>query len=123
MTGTLYFGDLDGNMYTLDAASGKPGKWTAKLEGGVKAAPLVEDGVVYVGTDQRHMYALDAATGQFVWPQPFTGRDGDNMMVTPVIRGDILLVLPDLAGTDPVRLYGLNKSNGALAWRYPPAQQ
>ncbi len=121
--GMLYFGDLSGNLYALDAATGQNVKWTAKLEGGVKATPLVQDGTVYVGTDGRHMYALNQETGQFAWPAPFIGRDGESMLVTPIVKGDTLLVLPNLAGTDPVQLYGLYKSNGGLAWRYPAAKQ
>ncbi len=121
--GALYLGDLSGNVYALDAATGQTSKWTAKVEGGVKATPLVADGVVYVGTDQHRMYALNQGTGRAVWPAPFEARDGENMLVTPVVQGDTLIVLPDLAGGDPVQLYGLNKSNGQLAWRYPAARQ
>ncbi len=121
--GTLYFGDLGGDFYALDAATGHTVQWTAKLDGGVKATPLVEGGTVYVGTDTHHIYALNQKTGQFVWPAPFTARDGESMLVTPILKGDTLLVLPNLAGTDPVELYGVYKSNGGLAWRYPAAKQ
>jgi outer membrane protein assembly factor BamB len=120
--GTLYFGDLNGNVYALDAATGQSRKWVSKVEGGVKATPLVANGIVYVGTDQHHMYALKQDTGQPAWPGPFNGRDGENMLVTPVLKGDILLALPNLAGSDPIQLYGLDKNNGQMAWRYPAAK-
>ena len=119
--GTLYFGDLSGNVYALDSETGQTKKWTAKVEGGVRMTPLVADGVVYVGTDQHRMYAFNADTGQAVWAQPYSARDGENFLVTPIINGNTLLALPNLAGGDPVRLYGLNKSTGAYLWRYPPA--
>lgn len=121
--GVLYFGDLSGDLYALDATTGQSVKWTTKLEGGVKATPLVEGGVVYIGTDQNRVYALNQDTGQPVWPAPFSARDGESMLVTPVLKGDVLLMLPNLAGSDPVQLYGLYKSNGQLAWRYPVAKQ
>jgi outer membrane protein assembly factor BamB len=117
--GTLYFGDLNGNVYALDAATGQNKKWTAKVEGGVKMTPLVEDGMVYVGTDAHRMYRLNAGNGQLAWPQPYEARAGENFMVMPAIYSDTLVVQPELAGGDPVRLYGLDKNVGAFLWRYP----
>ena len=122
--GTLYFGDLSGNVYALDEATGQNRQWTAKVEGGVGATPLVAQGVVYIGTDQHRLYALNQDTGGMVWTEgPFTGTDGENMLVTPVLRGDLLIVLPQPAGTDLVQLYGLDKSTGKMVWRYPAAKQ
>jgi outer membrane protein assembly factor BamB len=118
--GTLYFGDLSGNVYALDVATGQNKKWTAKVEGGVKMTPLVEDGVVYVGTDTHRMYAFNASNGQSVWAQPFQAHDGESLLVMPAVNDTTLIVQPNLAGGDPVRLYGLNKNTGALLWRYPP---
>jgi outer membrane protein assembly factor BamB len=121
----LYFGDLDGNVYALSAANGQPTAWpqTAKVDGGVRATPLVADGVVYVGTDLHKMYALDAATGRAIWQAPFTARDGEMLLVTPVLDGNTLVVLPNLAGANPTRLYVLNKATGAQLWQYPPVTQ
>jgi outer membrane protein assembly factor BamB len=117
---TVYFGDRGGNVYALDAATGQNKKWSAKVEGGVKMTPLIEDGVVYIGTEQNRMYAFKADNGQAVWAQPFQAHDGENLLVTPVVVSQTLIALPNLAGGDPVRLYGLNKNTGALLWRYPP---
>jgi outer membrane protein assembly factor BamB len=69
------------------------------------------------------MYALDAATGRAIWPAPFTARDGEMLLVTPVLDGDTLVVLPNLAGANPNRLYVLNKNTGAQLWQYPPVTQ
>jgi outer membrane protein assembly factor BamB len=118
--GVVYFGDRSGNVYALDAATGQNKKWLAKVEGGVKMTPLVSDGIVYIGTESNKMYAFKADTGQMVWAQPFQARDGENFLVTPAVVSQTLLALPNLAGGDPVRLYGLNKNTGALVWRYPP---
>lgn len=117
---TVYFGDRGGNVYALDAATGQNTRWTAKVEGSVKMTPLVDGEVVYVGTEQNRLYAFNANSGQPVWAQPFQAHDGESLLVTPVIVSQTLLALPNLAGGDPVRLYGLNKATGALLWRYPP---
>ena len=119
--GTVYFGDRAGNVYALDAA-GQNKKWSAKVEGGVKMTPLVDNGIVYVGTEGNRMYAFRASNGQMIWPQPYQARDGENLLVTPIVISDTLVVLPNLAGGDPVRLIGLDKNTGVLVWRYPPAK-
>jgi outer membrane protein assembly factor BamB len=121
--GVLYQGDLNGNVYALDPTTGQATGWPqpAKLAGGVRATPLVTDSVIYVGTDQNKIYALETETGRSVWQIPFSARDGEMMLVTPQISGDSLIVLPNLAGADPIRLYGLNKATGAQLWRFPPA--
>ena len=122
--GTLYFGDLDGNVYALDAKTAQP-KWPKPVTviGGVRATPLVANGVVYVGTDQFKVYALDATNGQSKWQAPYAARDGDSFLSTPALSGDILVIAPNLATGDPIRLYGLNKDIGAMLWRFPAATQ
>ncbi len=117
--GTVYFGDRGGNIYALDAAAGQNKKWSAKVDGGVKMTPLVSGGIVYVGTETNKLYAFKADNGQSVWPQPYQAHDGENFLVTPVVVSQTLLAMPNLAGGDPVRLYGLDKNTGTLLWRYP----
>jgi outer membrane protein assembly factor BamB len=121
--GTLYFGDQAGNVYALDATTGQNRLWSVKVEGGVKMTPLVADGIVYVGTDAFRLYALKADTGQSVWTAPYKARDGESLMITPVIYDTTLVVLPNLAGSTPTRLIGLNKNTGQELWLYPARQQ
>ncbi len=121
--GTLYFGDQAGNVYARDAATGQNAKWSAKVDGGVKMTPLVDDGIVYVGTDRSLMYAFKADSGQSIWSGPYKGREGESLLVTPIVTNTTLLVLPNLAGGDPVRLIGLNKNTGQELWLYRSKQQ
>ncbi len=121
--GTLYFGDQAGNVYALDAATGQNKLWSVKVEGGVKMTPLVSEGVVYVGTDQFRMYAFRADSGQSVWAAPYKARDGETLMVTPNVVSTTLVVLPNLAGGTPTRLFGVNKNTGPELWLYPAKQQ
>jgi outer membrane protein assembly factor BamB len=89
--------------------------------GGVRATPLVADGVVYIGTDQFKVYALDATNGRSKWQGPYAARDGDSFLSTPALSGSVLVIAPNLATGDPIRLYGLNKDTGAMLWRFPAA--
>ncbi len=120
--GTLYFGDQAGNVYALDAATGKNTLWSAKVEGGVKMTPLIDNGIVYVGTDSNRMYAFKADTGQSVWTEPYKSRDGESLLITPVVYSNTLVVLPNMAGATPTRLIGVNKNTGKELWIYPAKQ-
>jgi outer membrane protein assembly factor BamB len=120
--GTLYLGDQAGNVYALDAATGQNKLWSVKVEGGVKMTPLVDHNIVYVGTDSGRLYALKADTGQSVWTGPYKGRDGESLLITPIVFENTLVVLPNLAGATPTRLIGLNKNTGQELWLYPAKQ-
>ena len=85
--------------------------------------PLVDEGIVYVGTDRNRLYAFKADTGQSIWPEAYKAREGENLSVTPIVNNNTLLVLPNLAGSNPVRLIGLNKNTGQELWLYPVRQQ
>jgi len=64
--GKVYVGSWDGNVYALDASTGKP-VWNYTTGGNVWSSPAVADGKVYVGSWDGNVYALDASTGKPVW--------------------------------------------------------
>jgi outer membrane protein assembly factor BamB len=126
VSNTLYFGDLGGNVYALDAKTQNP-KWKQpfQAEGAVRATPLYADGKLYVGTDKGALYeldattgqpALDATTGQPRWPQPFKVPNA-RFLTTPLMQGGLLLVAPLQVST---LLYGLDPSNGQTRWQFTP---
>ena len=71
--GQIYIGSLDGNLYALDADTGKI-NWTFKTGQKVRATPTLADGVVYIGSWDDTMYALEAMTGQMLWKTPVGGE-------------------------------------------------
>ena len=117
VSNTLYFGDLGGNVYALDAETQKL-MWAQpfQAEGAVRATPLYSDGTLYVGTDSGALYALDAATGQPRWPQPFKVPNA-RFLTTPLMQDGLLLVAPLEV---PTLLYGLDPSNGQTRWQFTP---
>ena len=64
--GVVYIGSGDGNVYALNARTGKK-LWQYTTGGSVESSPAVVEGVVYVGSDDNNLYALDASTGAYLW--------------------------------------------------------
>jgi outer membrane protein assembly factor BamB len=64
--GTVYFGDENGKVYALDAATGRP-RWIYTSGDYGLSGPTVTDGVVYVSSEFGKVYALDGATGRLRW--------------------------------------------------------
>ena len=64
--GTVYIGGLDGILYALDLATGKP-RWTYKATDEIKSSPTVANGTVYFGDEKGAFHAVDAKTGERRW--------------------------------------------------------
>jgi len=64
--GTVIHGCDDGNVYALDAASGKQ-KWFFATKGRIYSSPTIAGGIVYVGSNDGNLYALDLNTGEQRW--------------------------------------------------------
>jgi outer membrane protein assembly factor BamB len=59
--GRVFIGSIDEGVRALDSKTGAL-LWTAEYQGEVWGAPMLANGVVYVGTDEQ-LVAYDAATG------------------------------------------------------------
>lgn len=73
VSGLVYIGSGDQQVYALDAATGAL-RWSFATGDVVHASPTVADGVVYIGSWDRNLYALDATTGRERWRYT-TGND------------------------------------------------
>jgi hypothetical protein len=60
--GVVYVGSDDGNVYAIDAKSGKK-VWAFETGDGIEAPPTVVDGTVYVGSLDTFFYAIVAKSG------------------------------------------------------------
>lgn len=112
----VYFGSSDGNVYSLDSATGALG-WKFHTGDVVHASPAISDSVLFIGSWDTYFYALDAASGKLLWRFK-TGED-------PVIHNQIG-IQSSAAVADGVvyfgcrdsNLYALDARTGAKKWVY-----
>jgi outer membrane protein assembly factor BamB len=102
--------DLKGQVYSIDAATGKQ-NWPSVLPGGaITGSPLVlADGSVIVATDSGTLYAYHA-DGTPWWHQSLSGK----LYTTPISAGDDILVAP--YGGDDL-LVAVHK-DGTIHWQF-----
>ncbi len=114
--GRLFAGSSNGNLYSLDADTGRL-LWTRTELDAIRSAPAVfetADGprVVY-GSKYGLVRCLDAATGAELWAY----KTGDRVMGGPAVVGDG----PGqrvVVGSYDRTLYALDASTGRPVWKY-----
>ena len=111
----------------LDVKTGKP-IWKHEFpldldpnlfEGGPRATPTVDNGLVYTVSHQGDLFALDAATGKKVWYRHFQRDFGGQrpswgFSGSPLIDGNFLLLDVGGAGGSTV---AVNKASGEIVWK------
>jgi len=112
----VYFGSSDGNLYALDARTGKK-KWSFKTDGIIHSSPALYKGKVYFGSWDRYLYALDVETGKLAWK--FQTRDQptyhllEGIQSSPACTDGMVYF-----GCRDGFFYALNAETGKLAWKY-----
>ena len=64
--GKVFVASLDGNLYAIDAATGRE-LWRFAANGGLLSRPVVADATLLVGGLGSRLYALDTANGDERW--------------------------------------------------------
>lgn len=131
-SGTLYFGSSDGNLYAVDAESGRQ-KWQFTTLGPITSTPAVANGSVYFSSYDSQFYALDAATGKLQWK---FATAGERHFEAKGIHGGLprTQTLPDawdmyesspvvaqgmvFFGSGDGNFYALDAASGALRWKF-----
>jgi outer membrane protein assembly factor BamB len=132
VSGIVYVGSNDGNMYAVDQEKGSL-RWKFKTGARVPSSPAVADGVVYFGSYDGYFYAVDAATGTLKWKFKNAGErryaakhlhgslPTDEIMPDPF---DVYLSSPSVwkgavyFGSGDGNIYALDANSGALKWRF-----
>ncbi len=128
----IYFGSDDGNIYAVDAKTGKQ-LWQHVTGGAVASSAAVVDGALYIVSYDGKLYALDSRTGSTKWkfatagerqfeakglhgiqPRNQTIADPfDFYLSSPVVANGIVYF-----GSGDNNLYAVNATSGELAWKF-----
>jgi outer membrane protein assembly factor BamB len=108
---TLYFGDVDGNLYSFNTSTGNENWKPIKPDGPITASPLVREDYVLLATESGSVFAVDRE-GKVVWTQQIGGK----IYTTPLAVGDLTVVAP--LETD-FYLTALDL-NGRQVWTFTP---
>jgi eukaryotic-like serine/threonine-protein kinase len=128
----IYFGSDDGNLYAIDAESGRE-IWKRSTKGPVSSSPAVAGGIVYLTSYDGNFYALNAETGALKWKfatggerrfeaKGLHGMQPKNQTIADPF--DILLSSPVVAdgavyfGSGDGNLYALDAATGDLRWKF-----
>ena len=113
---TLYFGSSDGNLYALNALTGKK-KWAFKTGGLIHTSPALYNGNVYFGSWDTFLYAVDAQTGKLNWKFE-TGKQPEyhvleGIQASPTCADGLVYF-----GSRDGYFYALDAATGKTAWKY-----
>ncbi|HEX4203347.1 MAG TPA: serine/threonine-protein kinase [Ktedonobacteraceae bacterium] len=81
--------------------------WSSKIGGGISAAPVVVNDIIYASSSDHHLYAMEAASGQLRWAT----KTNDIVSSSPTIVDDMVYI-----GSSDHRLYALDTYTGAQRW-------
>ena len=83
--------------------------WKASTQGPVKASPVIDQGLVFIGSTDSHFYAFDLVTGREVW----------TFKTDAAIEGSACVVDHRVfVGSSDASLYCLDTQTGRPQWSY-----
>ena len=126
--GILYVGSQDGNLYAIDAASGREidaaagpnaeasdeDRWPFPTSSPIVTSPAVVDGVVYFGSFDHNLYAVDAETGEELWRFP----TGAPIVSSPTVVDDVIYF-----GSDDTFVYAVDSATRKVRWRFDTGER
>jgi outer membrane protein assembly factor BamB len=113
---TVYFGSSDGNLYALNAHTGKK-KWAFKTNGIIHTSPALYKGKVYTGSWDTFLYALDARTGKLQWKFE-TGKQPVYHVLEGIQASATCADGLVYFGSRDGFFYALDAGTGKQAWKY-----
>jgi len=83
--------------------------WKFKTGGEIKSSPVINEGLVFIGSADANVYAIDLENGHKVWAYP----TGDAVEAVPCVVDGCVFV-----GSSDNFLYALDAKTGSLKWKY-----
>lgn len=111
---TVVLGSNRDQLVGLDAETGAV-KWQMPIGGDIKSAPVVIEGVAYVGAWDRNFYAVQASTGTLVYKKEIKSRITSTLVADPKEGVGYLVAEFETAA---IRL-----KDGEIIWSLPLARE
>jgi outer membrane protein assembly factor BamB len=112
--GSVYLGSGDGNVYSLNASTGKL-NWKFQTGDVVHASPVISGGTLFVGSWDSNFYALNAATGKEKWRFK-TGDDPDTHNQVGIQSSAVVTDGVVYFGCRDSNLYAIDAQSGKQRW-------
>ncbi|MCW2977016.1 MAG: hypothetical protein JWM06_2297 [Actinomycetia bacterium] len=108
----LYVGDWNGDVWALDARTGRT-IWRTPTKGAVKGAVATAYGRLYVGSYDGHVYCLSPATGKVLWRASAQPRlyGTSTFYSTPAVAYRRVYI-----GSTDGKVYSFGALTGKLRW-------
>lgn len=115
--GVVYFSDLSGGLYAVDAASGAQ-KWRVTPGGLLRASPAIAGDLLFIGDKDGRLHARRLADGSEAWTREVAG--GGQLYASPlVIPGSDLVLAAPYQGSNWLVIY---TTAGAEPRAFAPSQ-
>lgn len=117
LDGVAYFGDVDGNMYSVNVSSGRQVRNPWKADGAITASPVAMDDLLYFTTETGTLYARTGSSLTPNWEESL----GGGLFSDPVIlNGNIFMSV--ISEDAPLQV--LNAESSAKIWSFlPPSEE
>ena len=83
--------------------------WVFSCEDEIRGSPMIEGGVLYVGTYDHNLYAINANEGKLLWKFPTSG----GVVSKPAVSNGFVYF-----GSEDNQLYAISARQGKLSWSY-----
>jgi outer membrane protein assembly factor BamB len=110
VSGKVYIGSWDNNVYCFDAYKGEQ-LWSFPTGDHIWTPPTVINGKVFIGSKDQVLYCLDAETGELIWSFPLLGRAPKESISNPIVLGGRVYF-----GAEDGKVYCLDESDGDTIW-------
>ncbi|MDI6783124.1 MAG: PQQ-binding-like beta-propeller repeat protein [bacterium] len=106
--GKLFYGTEPGELYALDAITGKT-LWRKKVNGSIVGSPAYAEGYIYVSSTDGGIYCFSARSGKPKWKFQTSGA----ITASPRVADGILYL-----GSGDYNFYALDSKTGKLKWKF-----
>ena len=103
----VYLGCSDGNVYSLDAATGDR-VWSFETGDKIWSTPTIDGDTLYVTSFDKKLYALNASDGSKKWDLEIEATS----VTTPLVYENTVYI-----GSFDRHFYAVDVSTGSLRWR------